>query len=140
LSDEPGLWVETLNVNKYLDLPLLIMFNIGDKALEFSDKTDDEVLTSAMATIRKWYPSAPNYVRYARSNWIKETYSKGSYSYIKKGASFSDCDSYTEFDSTNQKVFFAGEATMCDMMGSAHAAYISGVDAAMFAIYGHDYD
>jgi hypothetical protein len=38
-----------------------------------------------------------------------------------------------------EKVFFAGEATMCDMMGAAHAAYISGVDAANFAIFGHDY-
>jgi monoamine oxidase len=140
VSDKPGVWVETLNVDKYLNIPLLIMFNIGDVAEEYSELSDEDYLATAMATIRKWYPDAPDYIRYSRSNWSKDEFALGSYSYIKAGASFSDCDYYTEFDSTDGKVFFAGEATMCDMMGAAHAAYISGVDAANFAVKGHDYD
>ena len=139
VSDTPGVWVETLNIDKHLNIPMLIMFNIGDIAEEYSELSDEDYLATAMQTIRKWYPDAPDYKRYSRSNWSKDEFALGSYSYIKAGASFSDCDEYTEFDSTDEKVFFAGEATMCDMMGAAHAAYISGVDAANFAVKGHAY-
>jgi monoamine oxidase len=86
VSDKPGVWVETLNVNKFLKKPLLVMFNIGDVAEEYSEWTDQEVLDDAMETIRKWYPNAPNYLRYSRSNWSKDEFAQGSYSYIKAGA------------------------------------------------------
>lgn len=139
VSDTPGLWVETLNADKYLDKPLLIMFNTGDVAKEFSLLSDTDYLSEAMKVIRKWYPDAPNYINYARSNWSKDPYSKGSYSYLKAGATPDDCELYREFESTNEKVFFAGEGTRCDMLGAVHAAYISGVDAANYAILGNDY-
>jgi monoamine oxidase len=140
ISDSPGSWVEALNADKYLGAPLLIMFNIGDAAKKYSTFSDDELLAEAMITIRKWYPDAPDYVRYTRSNWSKDPYARGSYSYMKAGATPDDCESYREFDSTDQKVFFAGEGTYCSMMGAVHAAYISGVDAANYAIDGHDYN
>lgn len=140
ISDTPGSWVEALNVDKYLGAPLLIMFNIGDVARKYSTFSDEELLEEAMSTIRKWYPDAPDYVRYTRSNWSKDPYARGAYSYMKAGATPDDCELYREFDSTSQKVFFAGEGTYCSMMGAVHAAYISGVDAANYAIYGHDYN
>ena len=139
VSDNPGVFVQTLNVNKYLKKPLLIMFNVGEVAREYSELTDQEVLTNAMSVIRKWYPNAPEYVRYARSNWSKDEFAQGSYSYIKVGGSPSDCEAYTEFESTGGLVFFAGEATTCDLIGTVHGAYVSGVDAANFAIYGSSY-
>lgn len=140
ISDIPGFWVDTLNLDEYLGVPILLMFNIGDAARQNSDLSDAELLTDAMATIRKWYPDAPDYVRYSRSNWSKDPYAKGSYSFIKAGASPNDCKAYREFDSTDQKVFFAGEGTNCEMIGTVHGAYISGVDAANYATLGHDYD
>ena len=36
ISDKPGQWVETLNVYKYLNIPVLLMFNIGMSAKSFS--------------------------------------------------------------------------------------------------------
>ncbi len=44
-----------------------------------------------MATIRKWYPSAPNYINYKRSNWGLDPYALGSYPFVKAGASPDDC-------------------------------------------------
>jgi monoamine oxidase len=140
ISDTPGYWVETLNVNKYLGVPLLVLFNIGDAAKANSNLSDAALLADAMATIRKWYPDAPDHVRYSRSNWSKDPYAKGSYPFVKAGATSDDCETYREFDSTDEKVFFAGDGTICEMIGTVHGAYISGVDAANYAILGHDYN
>ena len=139
VSDNPGVFVQTLNVDKYFKKPLIVMFNVGDAAMQYSELTDQEVLENAMSIIRKWYPNAPDYLRYARTNWSKDEFAQGSYSYIKVGGSTSDCDAYSEFESTQGLVFFAGEATTCDLLGTVTGAYISGVDAANFAIYGSSY-
>ena len=40
ISDTPGQWVETLNVYKYTKKPVLLMFNIGQAAKNFSSLTD----------------------------------------------------------------------------------------------------
>jgi polyamine oxidase len=83
-----------------------------------------------MAAIKKWYPNAPNYVNYKRSNWAIDPYSMGSYPFVKAGATPDDCDSYKESDSTSGKVLFAGDGTTCEMIGTVHGAYITGVKAA----------
>lgn len=139
-SDTPGVWVDSLNVHKYVGKPLIVMFNVGQAAIDMSSLSDEEVLESAMAAIRNWYPDAPNYVNYARTNWGKDPYSKGSYPYVKIGASIEDFEFYREFDSTDSKVFFAGDGTVCGMIGTVHAAYISGVDAANSAMFGHKHE
>lgn len=130
VSDTPGQWVETLNVYKYLKKPVLLMFNIGQAAKNFSVMTDTQVLTSAMNTIKKWYPNAPNYVNYKRSNWGSDPYSLGAYPFVKAGATTDDCKAYQESDSTNDKVMFAGDGTTCTMIGTVHGAYLTGVKAA----------
>jgi monoamine oxidase len=37
ISDRPGEWVQTLNLYKYLKVPVLLMFNIGNAAKQFED-------------------------------------------------------------------------------------------------------
>lgn len=133
-SETPGLWVDSLNVHKYTGVPLIVMFNVADAARAMSGLTDQEVLDSAMKTIRNWYPDAPQYVRYVRTNWGKDPFALGSYPFVKVGTSAKDFDSFTEFRSTLGKVFFAGDATVRGMIGCVHAAYISGVDAANSAV------
>ena len=67
------------------------------------------------------------------SRWGSDPYSYGSYSFVKAGASPDDCDTYFESESTGGMVFFAGEATTPDMIGTVHGAYITGVRAAQDA-------
>jgi monoamine oxidase len=139
-SDTPGVWVENFNFHKFTGKPLIVMFNVGQAAIEMSSLSDEEVLETAMKAIRNWYPDAPDCVNYIRTNWSKDPYSKGSYPYVKIGASVEDFDLYREFESTNSKVFFAGDGTVSGMIGCVHAAYISGVDAANSAMLGHNYE
>ena len=133
ISDKPGQWVQTLNVYKYLQVPVLLMFNIGDTAKEFAGLSDDAVCQSAMEAIRTWYPEAPDFVNFKRSNWSKDPYAKGAWAFMKAGATPEDCEAYQESESTGEKVFFAGEATTAEMIGTVHGAYITGVKAAQAA-------
>ena len=130
VSDTPGQWALALNAYKYINKPVLLMFNIGQSAKNFSSQTDAQILASAMAAIKKCYPSAPNYLNYKRINWGIDPYSLGSYPFIKAGASKNDCSLYRESKSTDNKVYFAGDGTTCLMIGTVHGAYITGVEAA----------
>jgi len=35
-----GEWLLTLNINKYLDVPILMMFNVADDAIHYSSYSD----------------------------------------------------------------------------------------------------
>jgi monoamine oxidase len=83
-----------------------------------------------MEVIRKWYPEAPDFINFKRSNWIADPYAKGAWSYMKAGSTPDDVEAYRESDSTGNKVFFAGEATNGEMIATVHGAYISGINAA----------
>ena len=130
ISDKPGQWAQTLNIYKYLKVPVLHMFKIGEPAKYFGDQSDDFVCKSAMEVIRTWDPEAPEFINFKRSNWFSDPYAQGSWSYIKAGSTPDDCLAYQESESTDNKVFFAGEATNADMISTVHGAYISGVNAA----------
>lgn len=41
VSDKTGEWVQCLNVYKYLKVPVLLLFNVGDAAISFSTLPDD---------------------------------------------------------------------------------------------------
>ena len=48
------------------------MFNIGDKAREFAELSDDELLDKAMKSIKTMYPKAGKPKGFIRTNWSKE--------------------------------------------------------------------
>lgn len=134
ISDKPGEWLQCLNVYKYLKVPVLLLFNIGDAAATFSGLPDDQVVASAMQAIRTWCPGAPDPVSFRRSNWGADPYSMGSWAYIAAGSTPEDCDSYAEADTTGYKVFFAGEGTISNMIGTVHGAWVTGSASAKDAI------
>jgi hypothetical protein len=133
-GETTGLWVDAINFYKYTGRPLLVMFNVANVAVDVSKMSDQEVLEGAMKVIRNWYPDAPDYVNYARSNWGSDPFALGSYPFVKVGAQDRDFEMYIEAESTQERVFFAGDGTIRGMIGCVHAAYISGVDAANNAV------
>lgn len=65
---------------------------------------------------------------YIRTNWSRDPYSFGSYSFIANGSGRSDHRALAA--PIADRVFFAGEATQPDYNSTVHAAYESGVIAA----------
>ena len=87
-----------------------------------------------MAAIRRMYPNAPNPTRVRLSNWSKDEFALGSYPFVKAGGSPQDCVDYEEYQTTNQRVFFAGDGVSCQLIGTVHGAYITGLKAAQNAM------
>ena len=71
---------------------------------------------------------------YIRTNWSRDLYTYGSYSYIPKGASRSDIRALEQ--PIDKKIFFAGEATFPKYNSTVHAAYESGLRAANSILQG----
>lgn len=65
---------------------------------------------------------------YLRTNWSRDPYSLGSYSYVAKGARRRD--HATLGRPVGDRLFFAGEAAHPDYNSTVHAAYESGLRAA----------
>lgn len=65
---------------------------------------------------------------YIRTNWSKDPFSCGSYSYIAQGSSLADL--VTLGSPMGDSVFFAGEAVNPNYQSTVHAAYESGISTA----------
>jgi len=67
---------------------------------------------------------------YIRTNWSRDPYTYGSYSYIAKGSKRRDIRALDK--PIDGKIFFAGEAVNPDYNSTVHAAYESGIRTAEF--------
>lgn len=72
--------------------------------------------------------SNPKLLHYLRTNWLQDPYSKSSFSFIKAGSKPEDYHRFKE--PVGDKLWFAGEHTIMEFIGTVTGAYISGERAA----------
>ena len=96
VSEVPGDWAQTLNIYKYFKRPILMMFNGEPNTYNFENLSDEEVLESGMKVIRNMYPGAPSPLSYVRTNWNKDPFAKGTFSYVAAGSTPQDCIEVTK--------------------------------------------
>mmetsp|Transcript_21656 Transcript_21656/g.20780 ORF Transcript_21656/g.20780 Transcript_21656/m.20780 type:complete len:224 (-) Transcript_21656:19-690(-) len=123
---ENGQWLATLNIYKYFGEPVLMLFNTAGDALFFTEYSDEEILENVMNVFSTMFGESVGELQgYARTNWSVDEFSKMSYSAMGAGGDIStDCDVIRK--NINERVFFAGEHTVCELIGTADGAYISG--------------
>ena len=73
-------------------------------------------------------PTREDLVSYIRTNWSRDPFAFGAYSYVANGSSQSDRATIAE--PIEDRVFFAGEAVHPKYNGTVHAAYETGIDVA----------
>ncbi len=81
----------------------------------------------ALASFIPWSSSASesrNLLGYIRTNWSRDPFSFGSYSYVAKGARRRDIRALEK--PVDGRLFFAGEAVFPKHNSTVHAAYLSG--------------
>lgn len=108
---------------------------------------DRRLLFTALASSVKKPPTSPlsgfvpgqasaakkrNLIGYIRTNWSRDPYAFGSYSYVAKGASQRDRQDIER--PIGDRIFFAGEAMHPKYNSSVHAAYESGRRTAEFVV------
>lgn len=128
IAERAGDWAQTLNIYKYFKRPILMMFNAEPNTYYFEDMSDKEVYECGMKVIRTMFPEAPEAVSYIRSNWNKDPFSKGTFTYIAAGSTPQDCLNIVK--SIDDKLWLAGEYGYSTFIGTVNSAYISGENSA----------
>ena len=124
-----NLWTEWVSLTKAGDLPILIGFNAADVGREVEHWTDEQIVASAMGTLRTLFGAGiPAPLDAQITRWASDPFSLGSYSFNALG-----CKPKMRTDlaqSLDGRVLFAGEATSRKYFGTVHGAYLSGIRAA----------
>jgi monoamine oxidase len=130
MSDPRGQWGERFNLTKVLGEPTLVCLNAGGFALSLEAMTDDQVVTAALAPLRRMYGDAavPRPDAALVTRWAQDPFARGSYSHVRPGGGPADRRALAE--PIGDRVFFAGEATDVEDPATVHGAHTSGVRAA----------
>ena len=129
VPENQGPWSEWVSFQNASDTPILLGFNSAQNAIAIGKLDNEQIVESAMKTLKVIFgENIPWPKDYQITRWSNDPFSLGSYSFNMVGASPDDRNAL--FAPIDEKLFFAGEATQKDYFGTAHGAFISGLDAA----------
>lgn len=86
VSEKKGQWCEWLNLYQSMGAPVLLGFNAGRFGAEIEAWSDDQILSSAMTTLRRIYGNTvPEPRAYILTRWGQDPFTRGSYSSLTPG-------------------------------------------------------
>ena len=114
----------------YTGKAVIVGFTRGRHAKSIETMSNEDVIQAALSDLRSMFGSRvpQNIAGSVITRWHSDEFSRGSYSYIASGSSFSDYRTLAR--SIDNQIFFAGEATHARYPGTVHGAYLSGERAA----------
>lgn len=129
ITTKHGEWVEWVSFVRAANVPVLLGFNAADRGREIEGWTDEQIVASAMTTLRHLFGAdIPEPIDYQLTRWASDPFAVGAYSYNPVGA---DPKLRRQLAKPiADKLYFAGEATDHEYFGTAHGAYLSGLRAA----------
>lgn len=135
-----GKWIEFVNMNFFIHQPILVGIVAGDFAKCLEDKSDQQIVDSAMSVLRKIYgDEIPNPTGHIITRWGKDPFSYGAYSSLRPGAMSDNDDRNILAEPIADRLIFAGEATSEDYSATMQGAYLSGIRAANYVLSGYGY-
>lgn len=115
-----------INLQHYVNQPLLMGMVGGDNALQLELLPDNEIIALAMKELRKMFGNnIPESEMHLITRWGQDPYSYGSYSYVPYSCEGAEYDRFTK--PIENRLFFAGEATNHEHPATTHGAYLSGI-------------
>lgn len=122
-----------LNWGYYCGKPIIMTYNKGRGATTLNQLSDEDLLERALGVMGKIFRTSGfgagiRPLRYVRTSWEADPFSRGSVSFNRLGQHTSDRQQLAE--SINGRVHFAGEACHPHFFASMHGAYETGVGIA----------
>jgi monoamine oxidase len=112
--------------------PILTVNTAGDFARTLDGLPAEKAAARLLPTLRKMFGSSiPNPLRAVASDWVRSTWTRGSYTYWAVGSDSGANDAFT--DPLQGRLFFAGEHASAAYPGTVHGAHLTGRDAAQSA-------
>jgi len=117
-----------------LDVDVFIVEIVGPYVQEMAQLSDDQVVSRTMAVLRHALPEAPEAPLEATpvARWAVDGFACGSYSFVAVGAEPSMVTALGQ--PVGSALFFAGEATDLEYIGTVHGALLTGRRAAAKAL------
>lgn len=113
------------NLYHFIEQPILIGYNGGDKGHRLEKLSDDELIKNTMTQLKKIYgDDIPSPDAYINTRWSEDPFSLGSYTHLAVGGSQRTYAALAE--PIDNQIFFAGEATNSDYPATTHGAYLTG--------------
>lgn len=130
-TDERGRCFMFWNVKKTVGAPVLIALVVGKAAIDGQEMSSDDHVKHSLLVLRKLYgeKKVPDPVASVVTNWGKDPYSYGAYSYVAVGSSGEDYDILGR--PVENCLFFAGEATCKEHPDTVGGAMMSGLREAV---------
>jgi monoamine oxidase len=129
IADEHGEWTEWVSFVRTTGQPVLLGFNAGARGHEIEAWSDEQIVESAMQTLRIIYgDNIPEPTDFQITRWASDPFARGSYSFCSLGSTPQMRRELAR--PLDRKLFFAGEATSVDYYGTADGAYQSGLRVA----------
>ncbi|KAE9588351.1 hypothetical protein Lal_00002955 [Lupinus albus] len=131
------------NVRKTVGAPVLIALVVGKAAIDGQSLSSSDHVNHALKVLRKLFgeASVPDPVGHVVTDWGRDPFSYGAYSYVAIGASGEDYDILGR--PVDNCMFFAGEATCKEHPDTVGGAMMSGLREAVRIIdilsTGNDY-
>ena len=129
-------WHSWYDLTALHDTPTLLTFAAGQAAIDTRDWTEEEIVDSVLAQLRRLYGDRverPTHVHV--TDWQDDPWSHGSYAYMTVGSTTADHDDLAT--PIGGVLHLAGEATWTDDPATVTAAMCSGHRAAS-RVLGHD--
>lgn len=119
------------NVRKTVGAPVLIALVVGQAAVERQFMSSSDNVSHALMVLRKLFGEAmvPDPVASVVTDWGRDPFSYGAYSYVAVGASGEDYDILAR--PVGNCLFFAGEATCKEHPDTVGGAMMSGLREAV---------
>ncbi|KAJ7966831.1 Lysine-specific histone demethylase 1-1-like protein [Quillaja saponaria] len=119
------------NVRKTVGAPVLIALVVGKAAIDFQSLSSCDHVNHALMVLRKLFgeDAVPNPVASVVTDWGRDPFSYGAYSYVAVGASGEDYDILGR--PIENCLFFAGEATCKEHPDTVGGAMMSGLREAV---------
>ncbi len=129
IPEQHGAWTEWVSLMRVANLPVLLGFNAGDRGREIESWSDQDIVASAMQTLRTIFgENIPEPLDFQITRWASDPFARGSYSFNPVGAMPAMRQELAK--PVGKRLFFAGEASERDYFSTAHGAYLSGLRAA----------
>ncbi|KAJ8538295.1 hypothetical protein K7X08_014835 [Anisodus acutangulus] len=130
-TDKRGRCFMFWNVKKTVGAPVLIALVVGKAAIDGQEMSSSDHVKHSLLVLRKLYGESrvPDPVASVVTNWGKDPYSYGAYSYVAVGSSGEDYDILGR--PVDNCLFFAGEATCKEHPDTVGGAMMSGLREAV---------
>lgn len=129
MTEKKGRWPYWLNYRTFSNENILLGLSFGNYARKADKMSQNEIMDDGLDVLKNiWEDEVTKVNSFVATSWLKDPFTRGAYSYVKKGNKKSDFNNLLE--PVSSKLFLCGEHTTFSYAGTTHGAYLTGQKAA----------